>query len=178
VRNISILTLLLWLILPGVASSQSLELFGSAGPTITDTGNSFAVGAGFSPTSRITLVFNFERTHLATQTSRDGDVVSTFRGGTLFLGTGEFRYAPFGRSRVRPYGLAGFAGGISRPNVNDRFQDRITNRVRAFFAGGGVDVPVGEQLSVFADVRMMLGAEGNDGMFGVAPLRAGVRFAF
>jgi hypothetical protein len=170
--------LLMLLVSPGVANSQSLELFGSAGPTITDVGNSFAVGAGFSPTDYITLVFNFDRTHLSSQSSRDGDVFSYFRGGTLFLGTGEIRYTPFRRHRFGPYGLAGVAAGVSRPNVTEIFQNRITNAVRGIFMGGGVNVPLSEQMTVFADVRMMLGAEGREGMVGVAPLRAGVSWRF
>jgi hypothetical protein len=175
---IPLLMLLMLLVSPHVASSQSLELLGSAGPTITDTGSSFAVGAGFSPTSRITVLFNFERTHLASRTTRHDDVISSFRGGTLFLGTGEFRYTPFGRARFGPYALAGVAAGVSQPNVNDQFRDRVTNPVRGMFVGGGVNVPAGERLTIFADVRMMIGAEGREGMVGVAPLRAGLAWRF
>jgi hypothetical protein len=137
VRTIPALILLMLLIAPGVANSQSLELFGSAGPTITDAGNSFTVGAGFSPTSRITMVFNFERTHLSSRTTRHASGFSSFRGGTLFLGTAEFRFAPFGRGRFGAFGLAGVAAGVSRPNVTDIFRDSVTNPVRAIFAGGG-----------------------------------------
>ena len=169
---------LMWLAAPGAASAQSVELFGSAGPTITDAGNSFAVGAGFSPTSRLTLVFSFERTHLSSRTTHDRDVISTFRGGTLFLGTGELRFAPLGRDRFGPYGLAGFAAGVSRPNVNPMFPERITNDARGMFFGGGVTLPIGERATIFGDVRMMVGAEGTEGIVGVAPLCAGVSFRF
>lgn len=51
----------------------------STGTTITDAG-SLAAGAGFSPISRVALVFNVERTHIASRTSHDGDVISSFRG--------------------------------------------------------------------------------------------------
>ncbi len=163
---------------PGVVTGQSLELYGAAGPTLVDPGNSFAAGAGFSPTSHITLVFNFERTRISTQTSFEDGVFSAFRGGTLFLGTGEIRYAPFGVGRVGPYGLAGVAAGFSRPNVNDIFPDRVTNYVHAIILGGGVHVPLSERLTLFADVRMMVGAEGREGMVGVAPLRAGLGWRF
>jgi hypothetical protein len=88
VRPIPALMLLI-LILPGRAHAQSLELFGSAGPTITDSGNSLTLGAGFSPAPRIILVFNFERTHLTGQTSFEDGVFSAFRGGTLLVATGE-----------------------------------------------------------------------------------------
>jgi hypothetical protein len=40
--------------------------------------------------------------------------------------------------------------------------------------GGGVNVPLSRQLTVFGDLRMMHGAEGREGMVGVAPLRVGV----
>ena len=168
----------LMLAAPGAATGQSLELFGSAGPTITDEGNSFAVGAGFSPHSRLTLVFTFDRTHLESRTTQYPDGFSSFRGGTLYLGAAELRVVPFGRSRLGPYGLAGLATGVSYPNVNDRFPNPVTNYVAAMFFGGGIHVPLGAQFTVFADARMTLGAEGREGMIGVAPLRAGVSWRF
>ena len=177
-RNIAVLLFLMLLATPGIANGQSFELYGSAGPTIIDAGNSFAVGAGFSPTSRMTMVFNFERTHLSSRTSREGDVVSSFRGGTLLLGTAELRFAPFARGRFGPYGVAGVAAGVSHPNVNDMFPDRVTNRVGAIIVGGGVNVPLSERLTLFADARMMFGAEGNEGVVAVVPVRAGVAWRF
>ena len=170
--------MLLILASPRSATAQSLALFGAAGPTMTDSGNSFAAGAGFSPSSHITLVFNFERTHIDSQTSFEDGVFSAFRGGTLFLGTGEIRYTPFGMGRVGPYALAGAAAGYSRPNVNDIFRDPVTHYVQAIFVGGGVHVPLSERLTIFADVRMMVGAEGREGMVGVAPVRAGLGWRF
>ena len=177
-RTIPGLLLLILLISPRVATAQSLGLYGAAGPTITDPGNSFAAGVGLAPTSRIAILVNFERTHLSSRSTRDRDVFSNFRGGTLLLGTAELRFAPFGHSRIGPYGLAGFAAGVSRPNVNDIFPDRITNQVRGMFVGGGIAVPLGERVSIFADARMMVGAEGNDGIVGVAPVRAGLAWRF
>lgn len=173
-----VLLFLVLLLAPGIADAQSFGLYGSAGPTITDAGNSFGVGAGLSPTSRLSFVFGFERTHLSSRTTRDRDTVSNFRGGTLSLGTAEVRFAPFGRGRVGPFALAGIAAGVSRPNVNDVFPDPVTNDVRAFFFGGGIDVPLGDRLSVFADARMTVGTEGYDGIVAVAPLRAGVVWRF
>ena len=163
---------------PSVVNGQSFELYGSAGPTLIDTGNSFAAGVGFSPTSRLTIGFNFERTHLSSRTSREGSVVSSFRGGTLLLGTAELRFAPFGRGRFGPFGVAGVAAGVSHPNVNDMFPSRVTNRVGAMFFGGGVNVPLSERMILFADARMMVGAEGNEGVVAVAPARAGVAWRF
>jgi hypothetical protein len=178
VHHIRVLMLMILLLAPGAANAQSFGLYGSAGPTITDAGNSVAARAGFSPTSRLSFLFSFERTHLSSRTSRDGDTVSNFRGGTLFLGTAEVRFAPFGRGRFGPFGLAGIAAGVSHPNVNDVFPTRVTNEVRAFFLGGGIDVPLSDRLSVFADARMTVGAEGTEGMVAVAPVRAGVAWRF
>ena len=177
-QNSRVLLFLLLLLPPSLANAQSFGLYGSAGPTITDAGHSFAAGAGFSPTSRLSFVFSFERTHLSSRTGHDGNVVSNFRGGTLLLGTGEVRFAPLGHGRVGPFGLAGMAVGVSHPNVNDVFPDRLTNDVRAFFLGGGINVPLGDRLAVFADARMTVGAEGTEGIVAVAPLRAGVTWRF
>jgi hypothetical protein len=178
VRVLTGLMLLMLLALPDLARSQSFEVYGSAGPTITDAGHSFAAGAGFSPTSRLTFLASFERTHLSTQTSFDGQVFSAFRGGTLSIGTAELRVTPLGRSRFGPYGLAGFAAGVSRPNVNEQFPDPVTNDVRALFVGGGVQVPLGARLAAFGDVRMLFGSEGIEGIVAVAPVRAGITFRF
>jgi hypothetical protein len=178
VRKIPALLFLMLLISPGVANGQSFELYASAGPTITDTGNSFAAGVGVSPTSRLSIGFSFERTHLSSRTSREGNVVSSFRGGTLLLGTAELRFAPFGRGRFGPFGVVGVAAGVSHPNVNDMFPNRVTNRVGAMFLGGGINVPLGERFAMFADARMMFGAEGVEGIVAVAPVRAGIAWRF
>jgi hypothetical protein len=55
---------------PLAARGQSFELYGSAGPTIADAGLSLAGGVGVSPTSRLTLFANIERTHLLSQIRR------------------------------------------------------------------------------------------------------------
>ena len=170
--------LCLLLAAPGVAHGQSLELFGSAGPTLADAGHSFAVGAGFSPHSRLTLVFTFDRTHVDSQTTHYPDGYSSFRGGTLYLGAAELRVVPFRRDRFGPYGLAGLATGMSHPNVNETFPNRVTNFVMGIFMGGGVHAPLGEQVTFFADFRMLVGGEGREGMVAVAPLRAGMSWRF
>jgi hypothetical protein len=167
-----------WLLTTGVAGAQSLELFGSAGPTTVDAGQSFAVGAGFSPHPRLTLVFGFDHTHTDTKQKSFPDGFSIQRGGTLYLGAAELRVLPFGRARFGPYGLSGLAAGISRPNVNLYFPDRVTNRAMVVFLGGGVHAPLGEQFSLFADWRLMVGGEGREGIVAVAPLRAGASWRF
>jgi hypothetical protein len=163
---------------PPAARGQSFELHGSAGPTITDAGLSVAGGVGVSPTSRLTLFANIERTHLLSQIRRETDSASYFRGGTYLLGSAELRFAPRGRGRVGPFAVAGFAAGVSRPNVNEVFPTPATNGARAVFGGGGLLVPLGQRLAAFADVRMLIGAEGSEGIVAVAPVRAGVAWRF
>ena len=163
---------------PGGAQAQSVELFASVGPTVSDTGHSVAVGAGFSPHRLLTLVFTFDRTHLESRTKVYPDGFSSFRGGTLYLGTGELRVVPFGRHRIGPYGLGGVFTGISRPNVNVTFPNRVTNFAAGMFIGGGIHIPVNERFTVFADGRMMVGGEGREGMVAVLPIRAGASWRF
>jgi hypothetical protein len=144
-----------------------------------DAGHSVAVGAGFSPHSRITLLVNIERTHLLTSTSTDDDgVTSRFRGGTLILGSAELRWVPFGRSRPGPFGFVGVAKGVSRPNVNEHFPNRVTNDVTAGFVGGGLQFPLSDRALLFGDARMIIGAEGIEGVVAVAPVRGGIAWRF
>jgi hypothetical protein len=70
------------------------------------------------------------------------------------------------------------AAGISHPNVNNIFRDRITHYVQAIIVGGGLHIPIRDQMTVFADFRMMFGAEGREGIVAVAPVRAGVAWRF
>jgi hypothetical protein len=95
----------------------------------------------------------------------------------LTLGSAQLRVTPFGSNRVGPYGLVGFAAGVSRPNVNETFPDPGTNDVRAVFFGGGLHVPLQERVSLFADGRMMIGAEAGE-LLAVAPIRLGVAWRF
>lgn len=168
---------LLWLACPGFVSAQSFELHGSAGPTLVDRGYSVAVGGGVSPASFLSVVVDLERTHLSSRVRSTADSVSRFRGGTLTLASAHLRVAPLGRDRVGPYGLVGFAAGVGRPNVNEAFPNAVTNGVRAVFFGGGIQVPVQKQLSLFADGRMMVGAEAGE-LLAVAPIRAGLAWRF
>lgn len=170
--------LLCLMLAPGIATAQSLELFASGGPTVSDAGHSVAIGAGFSPHRVLTLVFAFERTHLESRTKSYPDGFSSFRGGTLYLGSAELRVVPFGRARVGPYGLAGLFTGVSRPNVNVIFPNRVTNFSAGMFLGGGIHMPLNERFTVFADGRMMVGGEGREGMVAVLPIRAGASWRF
>ena len=177
-RVIRSLVLVLLIATPRFASAQSFVLQGSAGPTLIDSGYSLAAGIGFSPTSYLTVSFDLERTHLSSQLTSDGrGGFAGFRGGTLTLGSAQLRVTPFGHDRIGPYGLVGFAAGVSHPNVNEMFPDPVTNDVRAIFFGGGIHVPLQERLSLFADGRMMIGAEAGE-LLAVAPIRAGVAWRF
>jgi hypothetical protein len=176
-RLIFLLPALALLACPGISSGQSFELHGSAGPTLVDRGYSVAAGGGFFPASFLAVLVDVERTYLVSRVRTTRDSVSSFRGGTLTLGTAQVRVSPLGRDRVGPYGLAGFAFGVSEPNVNELFPDRVTNDVRVVFFGGGIQVPVQRRISLFADGRMMLGAEAGE-LLAVAPIRAGVAWRF
>jgi hypothetical protein len=170
----------LWLMVsPGIVQAQSFDVHASAGPTVTDPGYSFAAGAGFSPTRHLTFSVNVERTQLLSQTTSDGrGGFSGFRGGTLVLGSGELQVTPLGHDRLGPYGVVGFATGVSRPNVNASFPDPVTNSATALFFGGGVHVPINPHLAVFAEARMMIGAEGPEGILAIVPVRGGISWRF
>ncbi|MGE3178731.1 MAG: hypothetical protein AB7O32_14780, partial [Vicinamibacterales bacterium] len=72
---------------------------------------------------------------------------------------------------------AGFAAGYSRPTVNAQFPDPVTNDVRALVVGGGILVPFRERVHLFADVRLIVGAEANE-VLAVTPLRFGLAWRF
>jgi hypothetical protein len=179
VRRIAGLTALLALTCASAASAQSIQLQASAGPTIIDPGYSLAAGGGLTIGSRVAMLLNVERTHIRSRVRRDGlgRVTSAFRGGTLTLAAPEIQVSLLPRHRVGPYGLAGFAAGESRPNVNDNFPNPVTNNVQAIFFGGGIQVPLANA-SIFADARLLIGAEGDDGIVGALPIRAGVAWRF
>ena len=115
---------------------------------------------------------------LSGQIRRETDLTSYFRGGTYLLGSAELRFAPRGRDRVGPFAVAGFAAGLSRPNVNEVFRTPAANGARAVFGGGGVLVPLGQRLTASAEVRMLIGTEGSEGILAVAPVRVGVAWRF
>jgi hypothetical protein len=180
VRIVPIVLSALLFFSPTVARAQSFELHGAGGRTITDPGHSLTAGFGFSPTSRLTFMVDLERTHIPSQfhTDERGFMTAT-RGGTLTVAVPALRVSLFGRERLGPYVLAGFAAGLSRPNVNDTFPTPVTHEVRGPFFGGGVQVPIGDRVALFADVRMMLvvGREGDE-LFAVAPIRGGIAWRF
>jgi len=123
-------------------------------------------------------LFDVKRTHLSGRVSNDGrGGVSAFRGGTLAFGAAELRAARRGRDRVSPYVLGGFGAGVSRPHVKGMFPDAVSNDVRAMLFGAGIHVPLRAGLSVFSDVRMIIGAEAGE-LLAMAPVRAGMACRF
>jgi hypothetical protein len=149
-----------------------------AGPLLNSGGHTLSAAFGFSPISRIDLLVNVERDHLPFQRDTFADGFSLTRGGTLTSVSGEVRASVFPPHRVSPYGFAGIGGGVSRPTVNDSFPDPVENDLRVVYFGGGVRVPLRNGLSVFGDARAMVTMEGDDGIMGVWPVRAGVAWRF
>ena len=179
-RRIACQTVLLLLASGGVANAQSFGVHGSAGPVVRESGHSVAAGVELSPISYVAFVLNVERTHIASRVDRDGDLISTFRGATLTLGTAELRVTPFPQHRVGPYGLIGMGAGVARANEEQRFPgEGTTSSVRAVFLGGGLQIALRQHLSIFGDFRMMLVAEvKGEGLLGAGPLRAGLAWRF
>lgn len=173
---------LLFLGLPSLAVAQTagvhsgdnkFSLQGSVGPTMIDGGHSLSAGVGYSPTPKLTFVLSAERDHL---NYRD-DGFSRFRGGTMLFVGGEVRFEPLAGKAVSPFVTAGLGAGVGRPNVAPGFENRVTNSVRTQFVGGGVNVPIGHDLSVVAEARFMLVHE-RDSVAGLFPVRAGIAWRF
>ena len=177
-RVLPVVAFFLVLSAPALTQGQSLVVHGSAGPTLVDRGYNLAAGVGWAPWSRVTLSGTLERTHLSSRESSDfRGGTSAFRGGTLTLAAAELRVSLFARDRATPYVLAGYAAGVSQPNVNRTFPGHVTNDVRAVFGGAGIQVPLRPGISLFADGRMMIGDEANE-LVAVAPLRFGLNWWF
>jgi hypothetical protein len=166
---------------PAVAAGQGagtrVSLQGAFGSHINGGGNSQSISVGVSTGERIGFLISAERSHLPTEVRRYDHGDGATRGGTTRFISGEVRFLPLPFNRVSPYALGGVGRGISRPNVNDLFPDRVTNDATLLFAGGGVRVPVTEQLSAFADMRFVIqGERGEAGVF--LPVRGGVAWRF
>jgi hypothetical protein len=159
---------------PGRFSVQ----FGAGSLVNSGGGHTLSTALAFSPASRVDLVVAVERSQLPFQRETFGGGFSVTRGGTLTFVSGEVRAALFPPDRVSPYGLAGLGGGISRPTVNEAFPVAVEHDLRVVYVGGGVRVPLRGGLSVFGDARAMLALEGDEGILGVWPVRAGAAWRF
>ncbi len=159
----------------GREGRERLSLQVAAGPTVTlvGGGNVLSAAFGYSPASRLELLLNVERNYVPFQLYGG----SGARGGTLTFVSGELRVA-LPVDRVSLFAIAGVGGGVSRPNVNAEFPDRVRNDLRVLYIGGGVRVPLRRGFSLVGDARCMLGLEGYDGVLAVWPVRAGVAWRF
>lgn len=178
----------LLLLIPTMASGQApdtasprLDQFSvqaGAGPLLRSDGYTLSAAFGFSPLSRLDLIVSVERSQLPFTRDTFSNRYSVTRGGTLMSIGGEVRASLLPPHRVSPYGFAGIGGGVSRPTVNDEFPSAVKNELRLVYFGGGLRVPIGNGLTVFGDARAMLGLEGNDGIMGLWPVRAGLAWRF
>jgi hypothetical protein len=172
---------LLLVLVPAVASAQSVtpsvSIRAAAGPTIVDRGHNVSAAVGFSPVSRVTLFVEVQRTQLSSRFTSSEQGSSAFRGGTMTAVSGEARVGLFPATRVTPYVLVGAGVGVSRPTVNDLFPDRVTNNARFVSFGGGVHVPLHGRLSLFGDLRMLIGVEAGD-LLAIVPVRVGIGWRF
>lgn len=180
--------ILVLVLMPGRASGQTsataqpgldrLSLQAGAGPLLQSGGHNVSAALGFSPLSRLDLLVSVERTHLPFERETFTGGYSLTRGGTLTTVSGEVRVSFLPPHRVSPYGFAGLGRGVSRPTVNDEFPTPVENDAMVVYFGGGVRIPVRAGFSVFGDARAMLGLEGDDGIMGIWPVRAGLAWRF
>ena len=148
------------------------------GPLLKSGGYNVSAAFGFSPISRVDFLVNIERNHLPFERETFSGGYSFTRGGTLTAVSGEVRVSVLPPHRVSPYGFAGIGGGRSRPTVNDAFPTPVEHDLRVVYFGGGVRAPLRGGLTLFGDARVMLALEGNDGILGMWPVRAGLAWRF
>lgn len=150
----------------------------AAGLTLVNSGSTLSAAFGYSPASRLELLINVERVHLSFQSENVQGVSSVFRGGTMTFVSGEVRFAllPPG-GRLSAFATTGGGGGVSHPNVNATFPDRVRNHLAVVYFGGGVRVPLPRGLSLVGDARVLVALEGVDAL-AIWPLRAGLAWSF
>ena len=150
---------------------------GLAAGSTTEGGNTGAASFGYALNRRLTLLVGVDRLHLPTKVEQFDRGTAATRGGTSTLLTGELQIQLLPDGRPAPYLIVGAGGGISRPNVNAIFPDRVTNRMGMVFSGAGLRVPLARHLDLFGELRMALAAERDSLMFSV-PIRGGVSWRF
>lgn len=168
---------------PAVAAGQgtgiSVSVQGAIGSHIGDGGDAQSLSLGVSFGERFGVVVNAERSYVPTEVTFFEDGYSTSRGATTRFISGEFRYVPVTYKRISPYVIAGVGRGVSRPNVNEFFPDRVTHTVMLQFAGFGARVLLTEHLSAFADIRFMFQSRrGEPDAGGFGPVRGGLAWRF
>ena len=187
IRALTVAALLLVLITRGAAAQtpdangprlDRFSLQAGAGPLLRSGGHNLSAAFGFSPLSRLDFLVSVERTQVPFQRDTFSDGYSLTRGGTLTAVSGEVRVSLLPPLRVSPYGFAGIGGGVSRPTVNAEFPNPVKNALRVVYFGGGLRAPLGGGFSLFGDARVMMALEGDDGIMGIWPVRAGVAWRF
>ena len=189
IRMLTVAVLSFLVIAPRVVTGQTPDAAPSgldrftlqvgAGPLLQSGGHTMSAGFGFSPISRLDLMVNVERDQLPFQRETfSGGYSSITRGGTLTTVSGELRASLLPPHRISPYGFAGLGTGRSRPTVNEFFPDPVENELQVVYFGGGLRVPLRGGLTLFGDARAMMALEGNDGILGVWPVRAGLAWRF
>jgi hypothetical protein len=168
---------------PAAAAGQEtglgVSIQGAIGSHLGDGGNSQSISLGVAFGPRFGVVFNAERSDVPTDVTYFADGYAATRGATTRFISGEFRYVPVTYKRLSPYVIAGLGRGMSRPNVNAFFPDRVTHTVTLVFPGFGARVGMTDHLSAFADLRIMFQSrqgEPDAGMFG--PIRGGLAWRF
>jgi hypothetical protein len=168
---------------PAVAAGQgtgiSVSVQGAFGSHIGDGGDAQSLSLGVMFGERFGVVVNAERSHVPTEVTFFEGGYSASRGATTRFISGEFRYVPVTYQRISPYVIAGVGVGVSWPNVNEFFPDRVKHTVMLQFPGGGVSVRVTRHLSAFADVRFMFQSRrGEPDAGGFGPVRGGLAWRF
>jgi hypothetical protein len=173
----------LMLFAPALSAGQdtgiSVSVAGAGGSHLGDGGDAESLSLGLWFGSRFGAVVNAERSHIPTDVTFFADGYSATRGATTRFVSGEFRYVPVTYKRLSPYVIAGIGRGVSRPNVNAFFPDRVTHTVTLVFPGFGASVLLTEHLSAFSDLRLMFqsrAGEPDAGAFG--PIRGGLAWRF
>ncbi len=161
------------------ATGVGVSVQGAAGSHLGDGGDTQSIGLGLSFGRRFGVVVNAERSHVPTDVTFYDDGYAATRGATTTFVSGEFRYVPITYKRLAPYVLVGAGRGVSRPNVNAFFPDRVEHDVMLVFPGFGARVRLTEHLDGFADLRLMFqsrAGEPDAGVFG--PVRGGLAWRF
>jgi hypothetical protein len=142
------------------------------------SGDLQSVATGYSPTPKVTVLVGAWRMHRPTTLRRYSDGGSSLtRGGTTQFVSGEVRFSFLAGERVVPYAFTGGGLGVSRPNVNQAFPDRVTNTAYVIFGGGGLAFPLGSRLSASADLGLVMLGE-RDVIRPILPVRAGLTWRF
>jgi hypothetical protein len=168
---------------PAVAVGQGtgikVSIQGGIGSHLGDGGDSQSLSLGVSFGERFGVVVNAERSHVPSDVTYFEDGYAATRGATTRFISGEFRYVPVTFKGISPYVIAGIGRGVSRPNVNQFFPNRVTHTVMLQFPGFGARVRMTDHLSAFADIRFMFQSRsGEPDAGGFGPIRGGLAWQF